>query len=294
MWRLGPNALANTIEDAARTARVTIRTSTDVTRILIAHDRVTGIGLASGEEIPAPLVISTLDPARTLLGLVDPVWFDPEFLRAVRNIKFRGCRATALFALEGLPDDAVGDGVASATPDTVSLERAGDAAKYGRTSERPHVEFALPTLRWPDLAPEGRHVMVAHVQYVPHGTETDSGALLDTVSRIVEDAVPGFTSRIRHRVVYTPDELERRYGLTGGAVTHGELSLDQILFMRPVAGWGRHAMPIQGLFLGGAGTHPGPGVVGGPGWLAAKRALAEWKNLKAGMVTTSVPTASSE
>lgn len=280
--RQGPNVLANAIEDAARGAKVSIRTGTDVARIVVRDDRVAGVALASGEEVGAPVVLSTLDPARTLLGLVDPVWLDPEFLHTVRKIKFRGIRATALFAMDGLPDTTGLDGVVSCTPTTVALERAYDAAKYGETSARPHVEFAVPTLRWPDLAPAGKHVVVAHVQYVSSSDRPiapgPDRSLADAVTGVLEESLPGFASRIRHRVLMTPTDLAERYGLTEGAVTHGELTLDQILFMRPVPGAGRYAMPVAGLYLGGAGAHPGPGVVGGPGWLAARRILSDRKN----------------
>lgn len=277
-WRQGPNVLANAIEDVARAAKVSIRTETDVAEIVVRDDRVAGLALASGEAIGAPVVLSTLDPARTL-RLVDPVWLDPDFLHAVRNIKFRGIRATALFAMDGLPDTAGLDGVVSCTPTTVALEQAYDAAKYGETSERPHVEFAVPTLRWPDLAPAGKHVVVAHVQYVAGGRaggQADS-SLPELVTRILDDSLPGFASRVRHRAFMTPHDLALRYGLTEGAVTHGELTLDQIMFMRPVPGSGRYAMPVAGLYLGGAGAHPGPGVLGGPGWLAARRILSDKK-----------------
>ena len=277
--RQGPNVLANSIEEVARGAKVSIRTGTDVAQIVVRDDRVAGVALASGEEITAPVVLSTLDPARTLLGLVDPVWFDPDFLQAVRKIKFRGIRATALFAMDGLPDTTGLDGVVSCTPTTVALEKAYDAAKYGETSERPHVEFSVPTLRWPDLAPAGKHVVVAHIQYVADRRigGTADGALGDIVTRVLEDSLPGFASRVRHRTLLTPRDLAERYGLTEGAVTHGELTLDQIMFMRPVAGSGQYAMPIAGLYLGGAGAHPGPGVLGGPGWLAARRILRDRK-----------------
>lgn len=304
-WRTGPNGFANLFEDAARAAGVNIRTGVQVERIVVRDDRVHGIALSDGEEIAAPIVISTLDPVRTLLGLVDPVWLEPDFLNAVQNLKLRGCRATALYALDGLPGGGFGDGVVSLTPDTVSLERAYDAAKYGQVSQTPHVVFTVPTLRWPDLAPQGKHIMVAHVQYVPWtgGGTVDGGGrreaggappagvqqqelrfdqserpassdLPERVTRLIDDAVPGFAGRVRHRVFHTPDDLEARFGITQGAVTHGELTLDQILFMRPMPGWGRHTTPIAGLYLGGAGTHPGPGIVGGPGWLAARRALS--------------------
>ncbi|MGH7753719.1 MAG: phytoene desaturase family protein, partial [Gemmatimonadales bacterium] len=150
---------------------------------------------------------------------------------------------------------------------TTDLERAADAAKYGKASERPHVEVTIPTLRWPDLAPPGKHVVVARAQW---------GALsADTVTAAIEAALPCFTSRVLHRVALTPADIEQRFGLTEGATTQGEMMLDQILFMRPVAGWSRYAMPIGGLYLGGAGTHPGPGVLGGPGLLAAKRLLRD-------------------
>jgi phytoene dehydrogenase-like protein len=271
----GPNVLANAIEDVARGAKVSIRTGTDVAEIVVRDDRVAGVALASGEEITAPVVLSTLDPASTIRK-VDPVWLDPEFLQAVQKIKFRGIRATALFAMDGLPDTTGLDGVVSCTPTTTALEKAYDAAKYGETSERPHVEFSVPTLRWPDLAPAGKHVVVAHAQYVAGGrTNGQADGLPDLVTGVLEEALPGFASRVRHRSVLMPHDLAERYGLTEGAVTHGELTLDQIMFMRPVPGSGQYAMPLAGLYLGGAGAHPGPGVLGGPGWLAARRVLRD-------------------
>jgi phytoene dehydrogenase-like protein len=146
------------------------------------------------------------------------------------------------------------------------------------------VEFTVPSLRWPSLAPAGKHVAVATARFTPYRLRDDtawdadrSHALGAAVTAAVSRAIPGFADAVLHRQVLTPPDLEARYGFTEGALTHGELTLDQILFMRPVPGWGRHAMPIAGLYLGGAGTHPGPGVVGGPGWLAARRVLADGK-----------------
>ena len=272
----GPNVLANAIEDVARAAKVSIRTGTDVAEIVVRDDRVAGVALASGEEITAPVVLSTLDPASTIRK-VDPVWFDPDFLHAVQKIKFRGVRATALFAMDGLPDTTGLDGVVSCTPTTVALEKAYDASKYGENSERPHVEFSVPTLRWPDLAPAGKHVVVAHAQWMAARSNTSDGSIADLVTHVLDESMPGFASRIRHRSVLSPRQLAERYGLTEGAVTHGELTLDQIMFMRPVPGSGQYAMPVAGLYLGGAGAHPGPGVLGGPGWLAARRVLRDRK-----------------
>jgi phytoene dehydrogenase-like protein len=169
----------------------------------------------------------------------------------------------------------------SLTADTGALERSYDAAKYGQVSEAPHVEFMVPSLRWPRLAPEGKHVLVARAQYAPYrlangATWDDAGSSMvaDRVTTVLGQVMPGFADHVTARSVLSPKELEVMFGLTEGAVTHGEITLDQIMFMRPVAGWGRYATPIDGLFLGGAGSHPGPGILGAAGWLAAKRAIA--------------------
>jgi phytoene dehydrogenase-like protein len=285
-WHAGPDAFTRAAEDAARRNGVTIRTDAAVARIEVRDDAVTGVVLANGEEISTTRVLSTADPVRTLRGLVDPVWLDPEFLHAVRNIKLRGCTAVVLYALDPLPEipnlpAENWRGVISLSSTVSALERAADAAKYGEVPEQPHVELTVPTERWPErkFAPKGRHVVVARVQYAPYTlrdgewNSAKGEALADRVTAVIEAAVPCFSSRILHRVVLSPLDIEQRYGLTEGALTHGELTLDQILFMRPVPGWGRYAMPIRGLYLGGAGTHPGPGVLGGSGWLAAARVL---------------------
>jgi phytoene dehydrogenase-like protein len=147
-------------------------------------------------------------------------------------------------------------------------------------SDPPHVELTAPSMRWPSLAPDGRHVIVARVQYTPHrargGSAWDaarSARLADSVTSAIGEHIPGFADSILHRAVLSPDGIESEFGLTEGAATHGEMALDQILFMRPVAGWGRHATPVKGLYLGGSGAHPGPGVLGGAGWMAAKAVL---------------------
>lgn len=285
-WRDSPDAFANAATEAARRAGVTIRGGAEVERITVRDDAVRGVVLASGEEIAASIVLSTLDPRRTLLDLIDPVWLDPEFMHAVGNIRFRGCTAFVRYALDRLPElrgmpesrEALA-GTVSLTPTTVALEKAYDAAKYGGISAEPHIEIGVPTLRWPSLAPEGKHVLVARVQYAPYRlrdgdwNEDASSALAKTVTGAIARVLPGFADGVLHQSVLTPRDLEARYGVTEGDVTHGALTLDQMLFMRPVAGWGRYAMPVDGLYLGGAGTHPGPGILGGPGWLAAKRIL---------------------
>jgi len=288
-WRDGPEAFTLAAEQAARRFGVTVRTDAAVRQIRVQDDAVTGVIAGDGEEITAKAVLSTANPARTFLEWVDPVWLDPEFLHAMGNIRHRGCTAFVAYALERLPDvpgigsDAMA-GMISLTATIPALERAADAAKYGMVSERPHVEFTVPTLTAPQLATGGRHVLVARAQYAPYRLRP--GAIWDAASRdalgkavtgAIEAVSPCFQSRVLHQATWTPRDLEERFGLREGAVSHGELGLDQILFMRPVAGWGGHSTPIQGLYLGGAGSHPGPGILGGAGWLASRRILSDRK-----------------
>lgn len=276
----GPVAFAMDAERVARGKDAEIRLGTRVERILVADDAVIGVVVAGGEEIGAPIVISTADPKRTLLGMIDPVWLDPEFMLAVKNIKMRGCAAFVLYGIGGrdLPRFSA-DGMQSLTPSAVALEKAADAAKYGEISDDPHVEIFSASTYWKGLAPEGKAVVAARVQYAPYALKAGTwdraraDALAGKVTAAISRAYPGFESRIEHRLVLTPRDLEERFGVTEGALTHGEMTLDQILFMRPVAGWAHSAMPIRGLFLGGAGAHPGPGVLGGAGLLAARAAL---------------------
>ena len=244
-WRSGPDAFTAAALKASERFGVTVRNSAPVARILVRDDAVAGVALQSGEEIAATAVLSTADPATTLLDWVDPVWLDPEFVHAVSNIRHRGCTAFVLYALDALPEfpglsskDALA-GIVSLTPDLVALERAADAAKYGAVSLRPHVELTIPTLLWPALAPSGRHVAVARVQYAPYrlkdGAAWDAprvNALAEVVTSAIEAVAPGFRSRGLHRAAFSPRDLEERFGLREGASSQGELGLDQILFRR--------------------------------------------------------------
>lgn len=277
-WQGGPSAFKDVVESAARRAGATVRTQAHVARILVRDDEVAGVVLDDAEEIFAPVVLSTADPATTLLSLVDPVWLDPEVIRSVRNIKFRGATAFVLYALDRLPDIPGLDGIVSLSASLDDIERAYDAAKHGGVAETPHVELTATSLRWPSHAPDGKHVLVARVAFLGDdvGREPDTGfaaRLGDIVTRRIEAHVPAFASWVLHRAVRTPGDIAARHGVTDGAVTHGELTLDQVMFMRPVPGWARYAMPIRGLYLGGAGAHPGPGVVGSAGVLAARAVL---------------------
>ncbi|HMC57502.1 MAG TPA: NAD(P)/FAD-dependent oxidoreductase [Gemmatimonadaceae bacterium] len=273
-----PDAFAATVAGIARQAGAEIRTGARVDRINAKDGAVAGVALEDGTEILADAVVSTADPRRTLLGMVDPVWLDPEFMLAVQNIKLRGATAYVLYAVSAEMEDAER---AFATPvsltrDTVALEKAADAAKYGEVSALPHVEIFSPTMRWPQLAPAGTHVVVARVQFAPYtlkGAEWNEDrtcGIANDVTKQIAGVVSGFEESIVHRKVLSPRDVEATFGVTEGALTQGELMLDQILFMRPVPGWGHYRMPIDGLYLGGAGAHPGPGILGGAGYLAAR------------------------
>jgi phytoene dehydrogenase-like protein len=270
--RAGPGSFIRAAARAAQVAGVETRTGAAVAHIDIADDTVRGVILESGETISAPTVVSTADPTTTLFGMVDPVWLDPEFMRAVRNIRYRGCTAWVAYTLGRLPD--LPAGIISLSSSTDAIERPYDAAKYGEASPKPHIEICV--------RPES-NALLARVQYIPHtlrdGTWDASrkSALANLVTAAIAAAIPKFNEIVRGCRVFTPPDLEKMFGVREGALTHGEMGLDQILFMRPVAGWGRHAMPVTGLYLGGAGTHPGPGIAGGPGLLAAKQVLADGK-----------------
>lgn len=268
--------LLSALTARAREVGVEIRTGAPVRRVVVEQDRVQGVLLADGTVVRAGEVVSSLDPYRSLLELVDPVHLDPEFIQAVRNIRFRGVVTKVMVALDGLPSLPADPGaVVAIAPSMRYLERASDAVKYGRSSETPYVEVRFGG----GTAPAGKQVAVLHVQYTPYRLREGSwDALRDQVAdraiATVDAALPGFGNRVMARAALSPADLERDFGWREGSATHGEMMLDQILFMRPVAGWARYAMPVSGLFLAGSGTHPGPGVVGGPGWLAAQAVLA--------------------
>jgi phytoene dehydrogenase-like protein len=237
---------------------VEVRRGVTVTGIRVARGRVTGVGLERGDEIAASLVVSSADPRATLLGLLEPGWLDPGFMRAVRNIRCRGVAAQVTLTLAAEASFRT----LTVAPSLTDMERACDDAKYGRASASP----------WLEARADGRQVDV-HVQYVPH-TFSDRNALGDLVVQLLDRQVPGLRASVTARDVILPSDLAAQ-GLTQGQRYHGELALDQILFMRPVAGWTRYRMPVGGLYLCGAGTHPGGGIAGGAGRLAARQILKD-------------------
>jgi phytoene dehydrogenase-like protein len=274
-------------EQRALEAGVMIERNRKVRSIAVQDGRATGVGLDSGEDIACRTVVSSLDPNRSLLELVDPRHHDPEFIRAVCNIRYRGVTTKILVALAGLPTAHLPREAANAVkgsllvaPTTRHVERAYEATKYGRCSEEPFIEIRFPSVAQPELAPAGRHVAVVHVQYTPYRLREGAWSSLrdaiaqETIVR-VDRHLPGFASLVLDRLVLAPPDLESRFGLREGAVSQGEMALDQILFMRPVPAAARYATPIEGLFLCGAGTHPGVGMHGLSGELAARAAAAK-------------------
>ncbi len=291
--RGGVGALTRALAEIARGAGAELRTGASVARIKTEAGRATGVILADGEEIGASWVVSNADPRRTFIGLVEPLDLEPTFMRHVRNLKYRGCCAKVNLALGELPqfkDVPAGDaqlrGAISISPSLEYLERAYDDAKYGAPSARPVLEAVIPTLGDPSLAPAGKHVMSILVQYAPYRLKEGGWdaqrreALGDAVVETLASYAPNLPSAILHRQVLTPLDLEDVFAMTEGNIYHGEMTLDQVMFMRPVQGWSRYRTPIERLYLCGAGTHPGGGVTGAPGYNAAQVVLADIKRTK--------------
>lgn len=284
--RGGIGALAEALAAAARAGGAEIRTGTEVERILVDDGVATGVRLVGGEEIAARRVGSGVDPRRTFFGLVGAPRLGPEFNRNVDNIKLHGTTAMLHLLLDALPplQDAeerlAGHTLVAPSPDY--LERAADDAKYGRFSARPHLDMVVPTLHDPAQAPPGRHLASIQIRYAPHRLRSggwDDGATRDRLLACTLDTLDEFLPGLRDRIVdhrlLTPLDLEAELGLSGGDEYHGQMGLDQLLFMRPVAGWAQYRTPVAGLFLCGSGCHPGGGVTGRPGRLSAGAILRE-------------------
>ena len=279
--RGGVGAVSDALAEAARQAGVVIRTDAAVERIEVTADAATAVTLASGESIAARAIVSSVDPKRTLLKMIDPIHLAPEFVRRVQNIRARGTLAKVNYAVSALPDlanraPAALSGRIRLAPNVDAIERAFDVAKYGGFSNEPWIELTIPSVTDPSLAPNGAHVVSAYVQYAPYalrGTTWDDERerLGEVATRTIGRYAPGFESTIVARQVITPVDLERTYGFTGGHIFHGELALDQLFIGRPVLGWTRYATPIQNLYLCGAGTHAG--LNGRSGMLVAKEIL---------------------
>ena len=284
----GVGRLAASLAAAAQALGAESRTNAQVAEIIVTNGSASGVRLTSGEVLDAVLVVSSADPRRTFGTLVDPGCFDPEMLKAVDNVRMRGPAARVHFALSALPafasggtawsTDALRGGI-TFSKTMHDVERAYDAAKHGGISATPAILATLPTIDDASLAPPGHHVLTAQVQFAAYrSNEQWTGNMRDAlgsaVVRAVSDVAPDFTSLVKHREVLAPPDLESRYGVTEGSLLHGELALDQFLFMRPVPECARYQTPLAGLWLCGSGTHPGAGTAGASGALAAKEILS--------------------
>jgi phytoene dehydrogenase-like protein len=290
----GLGALTQALSNSAKNSGAEIRTNADVEKIEATENRAAKVLLKTGEEFSTRAIVSNADPRTTFLDLLDPACLDPSFLLKMRNYRSTGVTAKINLALSGLPSFEGLDGEDARTklsgrihigPDIDYLERAFDAAKYGDYSPQPCMDVTIPTLLDPDLAPAGAQVMSIQVQYAPYNLTTgdwDSrrDEFADTVMDVLSSYAPKLTELIVARQVITPLDLHDTYGLSGGHIHHGEQSLDQSFTFRPLIGWAQYRTPIKGLYLCGAGTHPGGGITGVPGANAAREILKDFKGRK--------------
>ncbi len=285
--RGGTGGVSLAIASAAEALGAEIRTEAPVARIDVQSGRVTGVTLESGEQLLADTVLSSADSRVTFKQLLEPGTLDPEFESEVDRYKFRGSSGKVNLALDGLPDftcmPGVGEhlrGAISFSPSLDYMERAYDDAKYGRPSARPYIDMIIPTLVDPSMAPPGKHVISCFVQYAPYhladgGVWDDAArdAFGETVIDTIAERAPNIRDIIVDRQVLTPLDIEQKIGLSEGNIFQGELSLEQLFFNRPVPGWARFKTPVDGLWMCGSATHPGGGIMGAPGRIAALQLL---------------------
>ena len=283
----GMGSVTEALADAARSNGATIKTGMPVKRIVIENGRAAGVETESGEVFSSWLVVSNADPKSTIMDLVSPRNVETGFTRRVHNIRMRGNSAKLHLALDGLPTiDGLdkkdfGERMVIA-PDENYVERAFNPAKYGEFSPDPMLEITFPSVRDASLAPTGKHVLSAIVQYAPYklkGGWTD--AARDEFTKValnkLAEYAPDLPQRVTATELLTPLDIEKEFNITGGHWHHGELTLDQFLFVRPVGGAAQYAMPLDGLYLCGAGAHPGGGISGAAGRNAARVILSREK-----------------
>ncbi len=291
--RGGTGAVSDAIAAAAREHGVEIRTEASVSRILTRNGRATGVVLENGDEINASVVASSVDPNLTFLKFLDERELPSDFVESVRRYKFRGSSGKVNLALDALPNFTCMPGpgphlrgAISISPSIDYMERAYDDAKYGQFSRQPYIDMVIPSLTDPSVAPPGKHVMSCFVQYAPYDLrdpvtgrrepalwDRQREAFGDAVINAIAEYAPNIKEIILHRQVLTPLDIERDFGLTEGNIFQGELTLEQLFFLRPVPGWAQYTTPIDRLYMCGSATHPGGGIMGAPGKNAAERIL---------------------
>ncbi|MEO8098410.1 MAG: NAD(P)/FAD-dependent oxidoreductase [Acidobacteriota bacterium] len=285
--RGGMGTVSNAIADSARARGAVIRTNAVVEKILVKNGRASGVVLKDGEEIKAGVVASNLDPRRTFLKLVDSTNLPAEFIQGIRKFRSEGTSLKMNLALSGLPNFKALPGPGpqhGATmhicPSVEYVERAWDDAKYGRPSRSPLIEMTIPTMYDRTLAPDGRHIMGIFLQYAPYTLkdttwEEEREPYSQRILDVIEEYCPNIRDIVVERQTLSPYDLEQRFGITGGNIFHGEMSVDQMFVMRPLAGSANYRTPVRGLYLCGSGAHPGGGVMGAPGHNCAREILKD-------------------
>src|SRR3981189_533667 len=287
--RGGTGAISNAIADAAREAGVEIRTQAPIARITVKNGRATGVVLGNGDELYSALAPSRVDPRLTFTKFMGAEHLPDEFMDGVNRFKYRGSSGKVNMALSALPDfkcmpgpGAHLRGAISISPSVEYMERAYARAKYGHFSRKPYIDMVIPSLTDPSVAPPGKHVLSCFVQYAPYklaqGTWDDQKENFgDNVINTIAEHAPNIKKIIVGRQVLTPLDLEREFGLTQGNIFQGELSLEQLFFLRPVPGWAYSKTPVNNLYMCGSATHPGGGIMAAPGRIASQVILKEWK-----------------
>ena len=285
----GTGGISEAIARSAQAYGAEIITEAGVSNAIIKNGKAVGVALENGDEIRADTVISGLDPHRTYLGLIGEEHLDSELTTQLSHYKFRGSSGKVNLAVDRLPDFASRPGEGphlygdiAIAPSIQYLEKAYDQAKYGDFSERPYINMVIPTIVDPTMAPPGKHVVSCFVQYAPYDIKEGaanwpqrSEAFGDAVVDTLEEYIPNIKETILHRQVVTPWDLEQEFGLTEGNIFQGELSLEQLLYLRPAAGWAKYKTPVRNLWMCASGTHPGGGIMGASGEMAAKAILGK-------------------
>ena len=286
--RGGTGAIARAMKDCFEDHGGTLLNNAGVEQILVRNGKVTGVALENGDEYQADVVVSNMTLPRTFLECMDKNDLDPEFLRRVRNFKIRGSSGKVNMALDGLPKFTALEG----NPELISgdlhlvdtverLELAYDDWKNGTWSKDPYLDITIPSVTDPTMAPPGKHFMSVFVQYVPpkvHGkdwTDDQVDQFGQTVINQIEKYAPGFKDLVLHTEIRTPRELENEIGLTQGNIFQGELTMDQLLFNRPIPGYAQYRGPAKGLYMCGSSNHPGGGIMAAPGANAAREILRD-------------------
>jgi phytoene dehydrogenase-like protein len=290
--RGGMGSVSEAIAQSARSHGATVKTGAPVSRILLSDGRANGVALSNGDELRARIVISSADPKVTFLKLIersDLDSVDRDFREQVEKIRIEGCSLKINLALDTLPDFTAAPGTTlgphhkttiHVCPSIDYVDRAWQDAAAGRPSDHPLLEITIPTVYDDSIAPPGKHIMCIFAQYAPYrlrdaSWDTIKEEFADRCIDTLAEYAPNIRDSIIHRQVISPLDLEREYSLTGGNIFHGDMTVDQLFFMRPVPGWAQYRTPVRGLYLCGSGAHPGGGVMGAPGFNAAREILKD-------------------